>query len=61
MSKLSIQYTNDEGVIFSIDAEGSTFKASRSDLNGGILINIPDMKNDEKWKLIVKSKWCCHQ
>jgi hypothetical protein len=50
MSKLSIQYTDDNGRVFSIDAEGATFKAGRSDLNDGRLINIPDMKDSESWQ-----------
>tara|TARA_R110000737_G_C14624761_1_gene494625 strand:- start:45099 stop:45398 length:300 start_codon:yes stop_codon:yes gene_type:complete len=51
MSKLSIQYTNEQGVVFSIDAEYDQFKAGRSDKNDGKLINIPDMTAEEAWKL----------
>jgi hypothetical protein len=51
MSKLQIQYTDDNGRVFSIDTKHDQFKAGRSDLNDGRLINIPDMKDKEAWML----------
>ena len=56
MSKIAIQYTDDNGVVFSIEAENDKFKAGRSDLNGGRLINIPDMKENEAWQLNPKEQ-----
>lgn len=51
MSKLSIQYTNEQGRVFSIEAEHDQFRSGRSDKNDGRLINIPDMKEEESWEL----------
>jgi hypothetical protein len=51
MSKLAIQYTDDNGIVFSIDTEHDQFRAGRSDKNSGRLINIPDMTDEEAWQL----------
>lgn len=51
MSKLAIQYTDDNGRVFSIEAEGALFLAGRSDLNEGVLVNIPEMTDQQAWDL----------
>ena len=50
MGKLEVQYTREDGVVFSLKIEGVEFKAGRSDLNNGRLIHIPDMTDEEAWK-----------
>ena len=50
MSKFELKYTDDNGIEFRIEAEGVTFKASRTDKNNGRLINIPDMTDEEAWE-----------
>ena len=51
MSKLEIQYTREDGIVFSLELEGTKCKAGRSCINEGRLIHIPDMTDEEAWNL----------